>query len=244
MGLENATKLMNYISKSGKEYICLLQMHCNVDQKELKEIISQFVGEIYQKPPVRSSVKRRIRKRRIYAIDILDMQDKLILLRVQSDAGTYMRKLCHDVGVIAGCGSHMRELRRIRSGIFTEKTNMVTLQEVSESLYLYRNCKDESELRRILLPMEYGVCGIPKVIVSDTAVNAITYGAKLNLPGILAYQNFRKNQDVAVLTLKGELVAIGESIVESKQLESGKKGEVIRPKRIFMERDIYPKSWK
>ncbi len=219
-------------------------MHCNVDQKELKEIISQFVGEIYQKPPVRSSVKRRIRKRRIYAIDILDMQDKLILLRVQSDAGTYMRKLCHDVGVIAGCGSHMRELRRIRSGIFTEKTNMVTLQEVSESLYLYRNCKDESELRRILLPMEYGVCGIPKVIVSDTAVNAITYGAKLNLPGILAYQNFRKNQDVAVLTLKGELVAIGESIVESKQLESGKKGEVIRPKRIFMERDIYPKSWK
>ncbi|BFH73451.1 RNA-guided pseudouridylation complex pseudouridine synthase subunit Cbf5 [Sulfurisphaera javensis] len=234
---------MNYISSSGKEYVCLMQVHCHFDFKELENILKKFIGTIYQKPPVRSSVKRRTRKRNVYNIEILDHEGKFVLLKISSDPGTYMRKICHDVGIILGCGAHMRELRRIRSGIFTEK-NLVTLQEVSEALYMWKNCKDETDLRKLLLPEEFATCGIPKVIIDDNAVNAITYGAMLTAPGIVAFQNFKSKDNVAILTLKGELVAIGEAEVNSSQILNMKKGIVIRPKRVIMPRDIYPRSWK
>ncbi|MDT7876040.1 MAG: RNA-guided pseudouridylation complex pseudouridine synthase subunit Cbf5 [Sulfolobaceae archaeon] len=235
---------MPYISKAGKEYVCVMQVHCDFDINELARIIKDFEGEIYQRPPVRSSVKRRVRRKKVFSIKILEFDKRLVLMDIEAESGTYMRKICHDIGIILGCGSHMRELRRIRSGIFTEKKGLVTLHEISEALYLYRNCKDESELRRILLPMEIATCGIPKILVSDGAVNAITYGATLNVPGIVAYQNFKKGDSVAILTLKGELVAVGESLIDSSQLENMKKGEVIKPKRVIMERDLYPRSWK
>ena len=243
IGLENATKLMTYVTKSGKEYVCVMQVHCDFDLEELKGILSQFVGEIYQKPPVRSSVKRRVRKRKIYSIDLLETSGRLVLLRVSSEPGTYMRKLCHDVGVILGCGSHMRELRRTRSGPFTESNNLVTLQELSEAVYLWKNCKDDGDLRRVIMPMEVATCGMPKVVVSDGAVNALAYGASLNLPGVVAYQSFKANENVAVLTLKGELVAVGQALVDSDKLDKMKKGPVVHPKRVLIARDVYPKSW-
>lgn len=221
-----------------------MQVHCNFDINELNNILKKFVGTIYQKPPVRSSVKRRVRKKRVYSITILDVENKFVLLKISSDPGTYMRKICHDAGVILGCGAHMRELRRIRSGIFTENSKLVTLQEVSEALYLWRNCKDESDLRNILLPVEFATCGMPKVIIDDNAVNAIAYGAMLTAPGIVAYQDFKYKDTIAILTLKGELVAVGEADIDSDKLAEIKKGIVIRPKRVIMQRDIYPKSWK
>jgi H/ACA ribonucleoprotein complex subunit 4 len=234
---------MSYVTKSGKEYVCVMQVHCDFDVETLKKILSQFVGTIYQKPPVRSSVKRRVRKRTIHSIDLLEVSGRLALLRVSSEPGTYMRKLCHDVGIILGCGSHMRELRRTRSGPFTEFNKLVTLHEVSEAVYLWKNCKDDSEIRRVVLPMEYATCGMPKVVVSDGAVNAITYGATLNIPGIVAYQSFTTNDNVAILTLKGELVAIGKPLISSGELERKTKGQAIQPKRVLLERDVYPKSW-
>ena len=220
-----------------------MEVHCDFNFDELEQIIKKFVGVIYQKPPVRSSVKRRTRKRTIYDIKILDHEGRYVLLDVSSEPGTYMRKLCHDIGIILGCGAHMRELRRIRTGPFTEK-NLVTLHEVSEALYMWRNCKDETDLRKILLPEEIATCGMPKIVINDNAVNAITYGAMLTVPGIVAYQKFKEKDNVAILTLKGEIVAIGEAAVDSAKLENMRKGIVVKTKRVIMPRDIYPKSWK
>jgi len=235
---------MSYVTKGGKEYICIMQVHCEFDRDELSRIILSFKGEIYQRPPVRSSVKRRLRIRTIYDIEVLDIEDKLVLLRVNSDSGTYMRKLCHDIGIIYGCGAHMRELRRIKSGIFTEYTNLVKLHELSEAIYMYKMCKDESDLRKVLMPMELATCGIPKVLIEDTAVNALAYGAPLAIPGIVAYQKFAQNQKIAILTLKGELVAIGTATHDSSELQKAKKGIIASLDRVFMQRDIYPKAWK
>lgn len=232
---------MTYTVKAGKEYVCVMEVHCEVERKKVEEIIQMFKGEIYQRPPVRSSVKRRLRTRNVHDIQILDLENRLYLLKISSDPGTYMRKICHDIGILLGCGAHMRELRRIRSGIFTEK-NVVTLQEVSEALYMWKYCKDETELRKVLLPMEVGLCGIPKVIVDDNTVNAITYGAPLHPPGIVAYQNFKKGDTVAIITLKGEAIALGVSKYDSDKLPQ--RGEVILPKRVIMPRDIYPRAWK
>ena len=244
IGLENATKLMNLVSKSGKEYVCIMQVHCDYKIEELRNIIQEFIGEIYQRPPVRSSVKRRTRKKRVYNIELLENEGRLVLMRISSEPGTYMRKICHDIGILLGCGAHMRELRRTRSGVFSEDNNLVTLHELSEAIYMYKKCNDESNLRRVLLPMEFAVCGIPKVVIDDYAVDAITYGANLNAPGLIAFQELKRGEDVAVMTLKGELVAIGESLVMSNEIKNMKKGAIIKPKRVLMERDIYPKGWK
>ncbi|NON63555.1 MULTISPECIES: RNA-guided pseudouridylation complex pseudouridine synthase subunit Cbf5 [Acidianus] len=243
IGIENATKLITYVTKSGKEYVCLMRVHCNTSMDTLKSILKELEGEIYQRPPVRSSVKRRLRTRKVNSIDILDYSEKLYLLKISSSPGTYMRKLCHDAGIILGCGAHMIELRRTRSGAFSEK-NIVTMQELAEAIYMWRNCRDESELRNILIPMEYALCGMPKVIVDDFAVNSVAYGASINVPGIVAYQEFKKGDTVAIITLKGEAVAIGESVINSATLNNMEKGEVIRPKRVIISKDIYPKAWK
>ncbi|AOL16002.1 tRNA pseudouridine(55) synthase TruB [Sulfolobus sp. A20] len=235
---------MSYITKAGKEYVCVMQVHCDVNIDEITKIVEMFKGRIYQRPPVRSSVRRRLRIRTVYDIKILDYDKKFVLLKIESDSGTYMRKICHDIGIIYGCGAHMRELRRTKSGVFTESTNLITLQDLSEALYLFRNCKDETELRKILMPMEYGTCGMPKIIIEDSAVNAIAYGAPLAIPGIVAYQNFAKNDTVAILTLKGELVAIGNTVTNSSEIQNAKKGIVVNLNRVFMQRDLYPRAWK
>lgn len=140
-----------------------------------------------------------------------------------------------------GCGAHMRELRRIRSGIFTEK-DAITLHRLSEALYLYRECKDETELRKVLFPMEIAFCGIPKIIVDDEAVNSVVYGSPLMAPGIVAHQEFKSGNVVALMTWKGEGVAIGKALVDSDKI--GRKGEVAKPDRVLMDKDVYPKAWK
>jgi rRNA pseudouridine synthase, putative len=234
---------MTYVTKSGKEYVCVMQVHCDFQAEELKKVLSQFVGTVYQKPPVRSSVKRRIRKRRIHDLELLETSGRLVLLRISSEPGTYMRKLCHDVGVILGCGAHMRELRRTRSGPFTENANLVTLHELSEAVYLWKNCKDGTELEKVVMPMELATCGMPKVLVSDGAVNAITYGSTLNVPGVVALQKFKKGDNVAMLTLKGELIAVGQALMSSEEILKSKRGQAVQPRRVLLARDVYPRSW-
>ncbi|AWR97188.1 RNA-guided pseudouridylation complex pseudouridine synthase subunit Cbf5 [Acidianus sulfidivorans JP7] len=241
IGLENATKLIPYTSKAGKEYVCVMELHCDVERDHVEEVVRQFKGKIYQRPPVRSSVKRRLRIKKVDDIQIIDSEGRLYLLKISSDPGTYMRKICHDIGIILGCGAHMRELRRVRSGIFSEK-DLVTLQDVSEALYMWRNCKDESDLRKILMPMEIGLCGIPKIIVDDNTVDAISYGAPLHSPGVVAYQEFKKGDMVGIITLKGEAVGLGIAKYDSDQMPE--KGEVVSTKRVLIERDLYPRAWK
>ena len=138
IALENATKVMGNIVKSGKEYICVMQLHGPVLEEELRRKASLFVGRIYQRPPLRSSVKRRLRTRTIHYIDVLEYDGRYALLRVGCEAGTYLRKLCHDLGLLLGVGAHMRELRRTRTGPFREDETLVTLQELSEAIFVWR----------------------------------------------------------------------------------------------------------
>ncbi|MEM0174424.1 MAG: RNA-guided pseudouridylation complex pseudouridine synthase subunit Cbf5 [Sulfolobaceae archaeon] len=242
MGLEEATKLMPLVVKSIKEYVCLMEIHKELPVEKVMEVINQFKGKIYQRPPVRSSVKRRLRVKTVYDIQLLENSGRLYLLKISSESGTYMRKICHDIGIILGCGAHMRELRRIRTGIFDETKNLVTLHELSEALYLWKNCKDESELRRILLPMEYACCGIPKVIVDDFTVNSLAHGAPLYVPGVVAFQEFKANDTIAILTLKGEIVALGKALVDSNSIPNMSKGMIAKVEKVIMPRDVYPKG--
>ena len=88
-----------------------------------------------------------------------------------------------------GVGGHMEELRRVRSGMLTENDNMVTMHDVLDAQWLYKNRKDESYLRRAILPLEYLLLSFPRIVVKDSTVNSICYGAKLMVPGVLRFSN-------------------------------------------------------
>ena len=108
-----------------------MQLHADVSNSTLVRVMKEFTGEIYQKPPLRASVKRAPRKRFIYQLEILEIDGRMVLFTCSCQAGTYIRKLCSDVGEVLGCGAHMRELRRSRAGPFTEQSGLTTLHDLS-----------------------------------------------------------------------------------------------------------------
>ena len=213
--------------------------------EQIEKAIELFKGKIYQRPPLKSRVKRSIRIRTIREIEILDYQDKYLLMRVSCDPGTYMRKLAHDIGLILGVGSHMRELRRTRTGPFKEDETLIRFQDLSEAVYLWRMQGDERLLARIILPVEVSTVHLPKIVVLDTAVDAIAHGASLASPGIaMLTRNIEAGKRVAIYTLKGELVAIGTSLMNSDEIIKINKGIVVRVDRVLMPPGVYPKAWK
>ncbi|MEM3942069.1 MAG: RNA-guided pseudouridylation complex pseudouridine synthase subunit Cbf5, partial [Candidatus Bathyarchaeia archaeon] len=110
--LEESRKVAQALLVSGKEYVCVMKLHGDVAESRVKSVLEEFEGEIYQRPPVRSSVKRQLRTRKIYYIDFLEMMGRNVLFRVGCEGGTYIRMLCHHIGEVLGCGAHMQELRR------------------------------------------------------------------------------------------------------------------------------------
>lgn len=81
----------------------------------------------------------------------------------------------------------MQELRRVRSGAMDEDSNMVTLHDVLDAQYLQDNNRDESYLRSVISPLESLLTTYKRIVVKDSTVNAICYGAKLMIPGLLRY---------------------------------------------------------
>ena len=190
-------------------------------------------------------MKRRLRTRRIYEIELIERQDRYILLRISVEAGTYIRKLFHDIGEFLGCGASMRELRRIRTGPLTE-TSSITLQELEKAVLMWENTGNDAYLREKIIPLEHIVAQLlPKIVVKDTAVAAIAHGASVKAPGVCAFsKDMRRNDSVGIFTLKGELVALGRVLVGSEDLIELEKGIVAEPTRVIMDRNLYPVLWK
>ncbi|GAB6148773.1 RNA-guided pseudouridylation complex pseudouridine synthase subunit Cbf5 [Stetteria hydrogenophila] len=246
MALHRMTRVVGSVVHSSKEYVCVMQLHRPVEEERLREALRLFEGRIYQRPPLRSSVKRSLRVKRVDEIELLEYDgERYALLRIACEAGTYMRKICWDVGLVLGVGAHMRELRRTRTGPFSEARGLVTLQEVSEALYRLRVDGKDDLLRRVVLPGEYSVCHLPKVVVRDTAVESLVHGASLAVPGVvMLHEDIKRGETVAVLTLKGELVALAEAVMTSEEVMQEERGEAFKLKRVVLEPGLYPRAWK
>lgn len=245
VALEEATKVIQALLVAGKEYVGVMKLHKDAPEGKVREVFNEFQGKIYQRPPTRASVKKAIRVRTIYYLDILEIEGRNILFKVGCEAGTYIRKLVFDIGRALGCGAHMHELRRIRAGPFTEDKNMVTLHDI---LYLYdrwREAGDIKMLRKFILPMERALDFMPKIFIRDSAVDAICHGAHLTAPGITHVESGIKPSDkVAVFTLKGEAVALGTAIASTEEILKATHGIMVKTDRVLMPRGIYPKLWK
>ncbi|GBM28227.1 H/ACA ribonucleoprotein complex subunit 4 [Araneus ventricosus] len=138
----------------------------------------------------------------------------------------------------------MVELRRVRSGIQSEKENLYTLHDVLDAMWLYKNHKDDSYLRRVVQPLEALLVTHKRIIVKDTAVNAICYGAKVMLPGVLRYENgIEINDEIVFMTSKGEAIALGIALMTTSTMCTCDHSAVAKLKRVVMERDTYPRKW-
>jgi H/ACA ribonucleoprotein complex subunit 4 len=239
--LGRAVRLAPWLLQSDKEYICLMKLHGDVAREDLARVQQEFTGRIYQRPPRRSAVKRNLRIRTIHALDILDIEGREVLMRVQCDAGTYIRSLCHHMGFALGVGAHLQELRRTRSGLFTEK-DAYTLQEI-RSAHETAQDGDTHALEALILPPASAVQDLPSVVIRDQAVDAVCHGAALARVGILEHSTFRKNDMVAILTRKGELVGLGIALVDASIITQLASGLVVAPRVVIMERGIYPRGW-
>jgi len=245
IALEEATKVVGALLLTGKEYICVTRLHAPVAEDRVRALLKEFQGVIYQRPPIRASVKRRLRTRRIYYLNLLEMRERNILFRVGCEAGTYIRKLAHDMGEALGCGAHMRELRRTRVGPFRENGELFTLHDVSYFFAQWQEKGDESLLKKFVLPMEKALEFLPKIYVRDSAVDALCHGAHLTAPGVLALETeIKPNTMVAVLTQKGEAVALAQAIVSTQEISEMDHGFVAKTQRVLMPRGIYPKMWR
>lgn len=240
VALGRATRIAQGLLKSGKEYVGIMHLHKDVGETKLRETIkNNFTGKIKQIPPLKSSVKRVKREREIYYFDILEKDEKDVLFIVGCEAGTYIRKLIHDLGQKLKIGAHMLELRRTKAGPFDEKT-LFTLQDLTDAFYFYKNEKNDKFLRKVIQPVENAIPHLPKIWVFDTTVDTLCHGADLNIPGISKLNDqINKNDIAAIMTLKDELVALGTAQLASEEIMEKEKGLAVKTERVFMVPGVY-----
>lgn len=239
MALENATKAMSVLMGLPKEYVGVMHLHKEIPEDILRNTIARFIGRIKQLPPVKSAVARKLREREIYFFDILEIEGKDVLFHVGTEAGTYIRKLCHDIGVELNVGAHMSELRRIKVGNFTEE-QAHSLLEVKDAYELWKE-GNEKFLRSILIPVEYAILHVKKVFVKDSPIDAICHGSPLYVSGITRIQEgIEKGDVVVVYSQKEELVALGTAKLTSEEMFRASRGIAVKTDRVFMKIGTYP----
>ncbi|KAJ4979810.1 hypothetical protein NE237_010590 [Protea cynaroides] len=245
--IDRATRLVKSQQGAGKEYVCIARLHSAVpDVSKVARGLETLTGAVFQRPPLISAVKRQLRIRTIYESKLLeyDPDKHLVVFWISCEAGTYVRTLCVHLGLLLGVGGHMQELRRVRSGIMGEKDNMVTMHDVLDAQWVYENYRDETYLRRVIMPLEVLLTSYKRLVVKDSAVNAICYGAKLMIPGLLRFENdIEVGEEVVLMTTKGEAIALGIAEMTTAVMATCDHGVVAKIKRVVMDRDTYPRKW-
>jgi H/ACA ribonucleoprotein complex subunit 4 len=255
--VDRATRLVKSQQSAGKEYVCVLRLHDALPQETLlPRAIENLTGALFQRPPLISAVKRQLRIRTIHESKLLEFDNdrRLAVFWVSCEAGTYIRTLCVHLGLLLGVGGHMQELRRVRSGAMGEEDGIVTCHDVLDGIspitptnpaqWVYDNTKDESYLRRVIRPLESLLVTYKRIVVKDSAVNAVCYGAKLMIPGLLRYEaGIEVDEEVVLMTTKGEAIALGIAQMSTVELTTCDHGVVAKVKRCIMERDTYPRRW-
>ncbi|KAE8348331.1 pseudouridine synthase [Aspergillus coremiiformis] len=246
--IDRATRLVKSQQGAGKEYVCVIRLHDRIPggEAQFKRALETLTGALFQRPPLISAVKRQLRIRTIHESKLYEFDNDrhLGVFWVSCEAGTYIRTLCVHLGLLLGVGAHMQELRRVRSGAMDENSGLVTLHDVLDAQWMYDNQRDESYLRKVIKPLETLLTTYKRIVVKDSAVNAVCYGAKLMIPGLLRFEaGIDVNEEVVLMTTKGEAIAIGIAQMSTVELSTCDHGVVAKIKRCIMERDLYPRRW-
>merc|ERR1711997_198201 len=245
--IDRATRLVKSQQSAGKEYVCIYRLHESVEQKRVAQEFERLKGALFQRPPLISAVKRQLRVRTCYENKLIehDPERNMGIFWCSVEAGSYVRTMCVHLGLLLGVGGQMQELRRVRSGIQSEYDDgMVTMHDILDAQWVYDNHKDETYLRRVIRRLEALLTNHGRIIMKDSAVNAVCYGAKIMLPGILRYDDaIEMGQEIVVCTTKGEAICLAIAQMTTATMASCDHGVVAKIKRVIMERDTYPRKW-
>ena len=200
-----ATRLFDNIIDKQKTYVAELQLgvvtdtqdatgavvetrSVNVTEADVRAALPRFIGEIWQRPPMYSAIKRGGKRlyelaRRGESVEVApracrvddvrltaSLGDGRYRLEVDCGKGVYIRTLCHDIGAYLGCGGHMATLKRTRAGVFTLE-NALTLEEV--------DALGAEGLEARLLPMDAAISHLPAVRVEARHRAAVRNGMPL-----------------------------------------------------------------
>ncbi len=122
--------------------------------------------------------------------------------------------------------------------------NAFTLQDIKDAYVEWTEDGDDAWLRRIVKPFEVLFEPLPKVIVKDSAVDAICHGADLAAVGVHKIDaSVQKDVLVALMTAKGEAIGVGTSKMAAAEVVSAKEGVAVSTDRVFMLVGTYPKMW-
>jgi len=215
--LGDATRLARALV-GPKEYVAVLELH-GPAPADLPAVLGEFEGPIYQKPPKKSAVDRSVRVRTVTDLTLLETRERRALVRIACESGTYVRKLCHDVGLALGTGAHMGDLRRTRSRPFDDG-DLASLYDLADALAALEE-GDEAAIQDVVAPAERALVELPSVTIADSAAAAVADGAPVYAPGVLAVDEDAPDADlVACYTPGGSAVCLGR-VVGDPDAESG-----------------------
>lgn len=230
--LDDATRLAEVLTRGDKAYVAVLEVHDELPPG-WRETIAGFEGEIYQRPPRKSAVARRLRTRTIDAIEVLERDGRRVLVRVDCAAGTYVRKLCHDLGLALGTGGHMAALRRIGSDPFTD-AEAVSLHDLADALAFWREDGDADAIAGVVQPGEAALVDLPRVTITDNTAEAVATGAPVYAPGVLDIEGTTPDREdpplVVCVTTVGSAVCLGRLVGDHERAE----GVVVELERVLV----------
>jgi predicted rRNA pseudouridine synthase len=210
IAFNEATKAMPVLAGLDKAYEGVMRMHGPFTGGQLSRALKGFTGRIAQTPPRRSAVARRPRERQVFSLEVLSISERDVSFRVSCEAGTYVRKLCHEIGEALGPGAHMASLRRTGIGPFTIG-EAVTMEQF------------RSQGTAALFPLEQalGRTGLPRAVVRKASLENLRNGVPLDLSELETSPGKARG----LIGLYGR----GGSLLALARIESGKA----KPDRIF-----------
>ena len=198
VALNRACKLTGFFIGEDKEYVGVMKIHKDISLDEIKKAIKEkFIGNITQKPPVKSRVKREERQREIKKFEILEKKSKDISFHVECQGGTYIRKLIHDLGEYLGIGAHMKSLKRVRAGIFKHEDS-VNFKEFEKIVEDFKKGNEES-LKKIIIPAEEAIVKVYSVVeIKKDSVDRILHGQPIYDKNLIKKQKLERNEIISV----------------------------------------------
>lgn len=206
-----ATKLSGYLLDSDKHYQAIFKLGIQTStgdsagevtakspvpdfrRIDIEKVLSDFVGEINQVPPMHSALKykgqrlyqlayqgieveRKPRPVTIYKLELLDFKGDEIEIRVSCSKGTYIRTLAEDVGKALGCGAHVKTLRRLGTGPFRAE-QMVSLTSLEAMAG-----EGLDKLDQQLLPMDSVLVDLPEIDLVESLAFYMDQGQAVVVP--------------------------------------------------------------
>ncbi|MBJ63071.1 MAG: RNA-guided pseudouridylation complex pseudouridine synthase subunit Cbf5 [Euryarchaeota archaeon] len=239
-----AMRLTGKILTHDKSYLAIFKFGKELDRNEIEDKMAMLTGKVYNVPPEISAVRVQVRTRKISKFDILDFDGTSLLTKIECEAGTYVRTMARDLGLLLDTPVELKELRRPTSGEFS-LSQSITMQQLADAYWLWQEKGEEDAMLRILHPIEDMLSDLPRVVVKDGAAAALSHGAPLLRPGVVSIdEDLKVGSEVLLVTMKGEAVAIAKMSQNSKVIPDMNQGEVAKPNCVLMKEDTYPRSWK